>query len=68
MAERQIPAGDPRLHTVDEIAERFQISRRAVYLLLEAGFLGHYRVGVRRIRISEAQVEKFLETSRAGAA
>ena len=50
------------LLTVPQVAERLNISPSAVYQLIEAGKLGHHRIGIGRgtIRVSEADLGAFL--------
>lgn len=54
------------LLTVAETAERLRCSRALVYQLCERGRLPHHRLGVGRgtIRVSEGDLEMFLEQNR----
>ncbi len=49
-----------RLYTVDDVAERLQLSRATVYKHIESGKLQSLRVGQRR-RVSPAQLTRFIE-------
>jgi excisionase family DNA binding protein len=49
--------------TVMEVATRLKLSRRAVYRAVELGDLEHHRFGA-SIRVSESQLEAFLDRSR----
>ena len=49
--------------TVKEVAERLQVSKGAVYKAIATGRLGHHRIGA-CIRVSESQLQQFLETAR----
>lgn len=49
-----------RLYTVDDVAERLQLSRATVYKHIESGKLQTLRVGQRR-RVSPAQLARFIE-------
>lgn len=52
--------------TVQEVADRWCVSRSTVYALVASGMLPHVRVGVGRgtIRISEKDADEYLEKSR----
>ncbi len=56
----------PKLLTVAETADRLRCSRALVYQLCERGRLPHHRLGVGRgtIRVSESDIESYLEQSR----
>lgn len=58
-------AGDGML-TVNQVAERLQISKQSVYGLIQRGQLATHRFGAGRgtIRISEADLAKFVEACR----
>lgn len=49
--------------TVQQVAERLNLSRAQVYALCACGRLAHHRLGVGQgaIRISEEQLERFLK-------
>jgi len=47
--------------TVGELAGRLAVSRSKVYALIEAGTIGHYRIGG-SIRVSEEQLTAYLES------
>jgi excisionase family DNA binding protein len=55
-----------KLLTVAETAERLRCSRALVYQLCESGKLPHHRLGLGRgtIRVSQTDIELFLEQSR----
>jgi excisionase family DNA binding protein len=58
---RSQPVGD--LHTIDELAERWEVSTRTVQRLIKSGALRIHRIG-RLVRISEADIEEFLAKKR----
>jgi excisionase family DNA binding protein len=45
--------------TVDDIAERFQMSKSAIYKMAENGKIPSFKIGTCR-RFTEEQIEKFL--------
>lgn len=47
-----------------EAAERLGVSRRQVYYLIERGDLPSVIVGERRICVSEADLEEYIENNR----
>ena len=47
-----------------EAAERLGVSRRQVYYLIERGDLPSVIVGVRRICVSESDLEEYIENNR----
>ncbi len=49
--------------TVSEVAARLKVCRSTIYNAVESGVLPHHRIGLGRgaIRISEEQLERFLE-------
>lgn len=49
--------------TVEDVAERLNISRSGVYTLIKNGGIGHYKVG-RKIRFAEADVLACIEASK----
>lgn len=51
---------DLRLYTVNDVAERLQLSRATVYKHIESGKLQTLRVGQKR-RVSPAQLARFIE-------
>lgn len=51
------------MNTVAEIAKRLRVSTRHVYCLVEQGTLPAYKIGS-AIRISEEQLQSYLENSR----
>ena len=53
------------MFTVTEVAEKLKVSPACVYALVDAGKLSCYRIGVGRgvIRISEAQLQLYLDTA-----
>jgi excisionase family DNA binding protein len=59
-----LPAND-RLHDIDTIARRLDVSAKMVRRLIGRGELGYYRVG-RLVRISEAQFQEYLGRARQG--
>ncbi len=54
---------DQEYVTPDEIAERFRVSRQAVYKWINEGKLEAHRFG-RAVRVPRASVEQFREASR----
>jgi excisionase family DNA binding protein len=48
-----------RLHDVDTIARRLNVSTKFVRRRIDCGELGHYRLG-RLVRISERQFQEYL--------
>jgi excisionase family DNA binding protein len=60
----EVLASTERLLTVEDVAARLAISRRAVYVLVESGRIDYLRIGDRRIRFMPKQVERFIEGSR----
>ena len=58
---RNRPAGD--LHSVDELAERWGVSRRTVERQIKSGALRAHRIG-RLVRISDTDVADFLRQNR----
>lgn len=59
-AENQKPAGDPsRLLSIDEVAERLQVTTATVKAWARSGKIPHKRVG-RKILITEADLFKTL--------
>ena len=59
-----VPAND-RLHDVETIARRLDISSKTVRRKIDRGELGHYRVG-RLLRISEGQFQEYLASVHGG--
>lgn len=53
---------------VADVAERLNVSVQCVYQLIESGKLAVHRIGVGRgaIRVSEPDLERFLQASRVG--
>lgn len=51
-------------YTVQDVAKRFNVSRREVYRWIEEGRLSANKVGWRTIRISQAQIDAFVERTR----
>jgi excisionase family DNA binding protein len=49
--------------TAEDVAERFKVSTRTVYLWVDRGLLPATRIGPRLIRFTEKGVEEFLQTS-----
>lgn len=52
------------LMKIKRVAERLNIGVSTVYLLVESGRLPHYRVAKGAIRVSEEQIEEYLEGCR----
>ena len=50
--------------TVRQVAQRLNCSMSTAYLLIESGRLAHYRCP--GIRVSEAQLADYLETTKCG--
>ncbi len=57
---------DPQLMTVKQTSRRLAVSEATVYALISSGKLACHRVGVGRgvIRISDANVTDYLESTR----
>lgn len=55
------------MFTVNQVAERLQISRQSVYVLIQRGQLAAHRFGAGRgtIRVSEADLDSFIYACRA---
>ncbi len=49
--------------TVEEVAERLKVSHMTVYRWIKAGKLDAYKIGG-EFRITERDIERFLETNR----
>ena len=58
----------PELHTVEETARLLRLSKRAVYLMVEAGVLEAYRIGVNggAVRVPATAVLTYLRACRVG--
>jgi excisionase family DNA binding protein len=54
-----------KLMSIRELSEQTGISRSKLYELIEGGDMPHYRIGG-SIRISDAQIEEYLESCRRG--
>ena len=50
-----------KFYTPDQVAKRFKVSRRAVYLWIKQGRLKAYRLAS-TVRIAEGDLEAFIET------
>ena len=59
--KRSRPIGE--LHKVDELAERWRISRRTLQRAIKSGALRVHRIG-RLVRISDADAAAFLNENR----
>ena len=57
------PSPLPRLHTVSDVSDSLQVSTKTVRRWIETGDLRVHRLG-RSVRISEADLAKFLENKR----
>lgn len=64
--DESLPSSSPTLMTVDQTAERLQVSKSMVYALVESGKLSCHRIGIGRgtIRISDEDLASYLETTR----
>jgi excisionase family DNA binding protein len=62
MTDRKLQA-ITKLHTVDELADLWDVSSRTVQRLIKSGALRAHRIG-RLVRISDADVAAFLDGSR----
>ena len=49
-----------RFYTAADLADRLQIERAAVYQMAQAGELPAYRIGRRRLRFRDTDVEAYL--------
>lgn len=49
----------PRLYTLEQVAERLQVSRRKLYQLISTGQLRSVKLGTRR-RVSEDALAAFI--------
>jgi excisionase family DNA binding protein len=54
---------EERYFTVEEVAERLKVSHMTIYRWIKAGKLGAYKMGG-EFRITERDIERFLEASR----
>lgn len=61
MAELAIRVGE-RLYTAEEVARRLHVSDKSIQRWTRQERLGHYRLGYKILRFSEAHVEQFLRT------
>lgn len=52
----------PNALTVEDVAERLNVSRSGIYALTKAGGIGFYKVG-RKIRFTEAHVRDYIDGS-----
>jgi excisionase family DNA binding protein len=57
-------AGLPALLRVQEVAQALSLSTKQVRRLIKAGKLRAHRVGIRAIRIAEADLRAYLATTR----
>lgn len=60
------PARSKQLHsllTAQDLAERFQVSRRQVYVWIDQGYLPAHRLGSRLLRFTDEDVDEFLRRS-----
>jgi len=64
-SERIRPPWRIKLLTVRQVAEILAISQSKVYELIEGGDLSHHRMGG-AIRISEEQIQEYLEGTKQG--
>lgn len=51
-----------QLLTVNEVAERLNVTPQMVRALIKNGKLGSYKIGQRSTRISQEDLEKYLES------
>jgi excisionase family DNA binding protein len=54
-----------KLHTIDELAELWDVSRRTLQRAIKSGALRVHRIG-RLVRIAEADAAAFLDENRYG--
>jgi len=59
MTPTQPPTSTPHDYTVSNIAALFRTNVHSVYGLIKTGQLGHYKVGARGTRITQAQLDRF---------
>lgn len=60
MSHHESPHDSPRLLTVAEVAERLNISVRAVFVHIANGDLPRVKFGHRTVRVLESDVEAFI--------
>jgi excisionase family DNA binding protein len=53
-----------RWYTVADVAQQFGVTRKTVYTWIDSGLLSANKIGWRTIRISQAQIDAFLERKR----
>lgn len=56
---------EEKYHTVKEIANRFRVSRQAVYDWIESGQLRAIKLGS-RVRVSESALNDFVQSVKPG--
>ncbi len=61
-----LPASSPRLMTYREVADATVLSVRTIQRAVDAGQLAVIRFGHRTVRITEADVSKWVMTKRSG--
>lgn len=58
---------DDEFLTVQEIAGRLQLNQQTIRNMIDRGELGHVRVGQRRVRVRQSQLDAFLAAGEADA-
>lgn len=53
-----------RWYTVADVAQRFGVTRKTVYQWIDDGLLGANKLGWRTIRITQSQLDAFLQRSK----
>ena len=54
------------LLTVKEVAERLKLNQQTIRNMIDRGELGHVRVGQRRVRVRQSQLDAFLPARQRG--
>ncbi|HRR96700.1 MAG TPA: helix-turn-helix domain-containing protein [Candidatus Ratteibacteria bacterium] len=49
------------MYSIKEVAEKLGLNKATIYLKIARGELEHYVIGNKTIRISEEQLQEFLE-------
>jgi len=49
------------MYSVKEVASKLGLNKATIYLKIATGELEHYKIGKKAIRISDEQINRFLE-------
>jgi excisionase family DNA binding protein len=52
---------EEKYYTIDQVAERLEVSRATIYNWMNAGLLEWVHAGPRRRRIAESAIQRFLK-------